>query len=143
MKFEVIGKPQGKGRPRFSNKGNFVKTYTPQKTANYENWIKTCFLNQCKNFNSNYDGAIKVKIEAIYSVPKSYSKKKKAELLDFQMPYLHKPDGDNIAKCVCDALNGIAYKDDSQVSLLFVDKKYGLEDKLIIEIEYMEENKNG
>lgn len=138
MKFEVIGKPQGKGRPRFSSRGNFVKTYTPQKTANYENWIKTCFLNQCKNFDSSYDGAVKVKIEAIYSVPKSYSKKKRAELLDFQMPYLHKPDVDNIAKCVCDALNGIAYKDDSQVSLLFIDKKYGLEDKLIVEIEYMD-----
>ena len=35
-----------------------------------------------------------------------------------------KPDADNIAKAVCDALNGIAYKDDSQVVDLTVRKYY-------------------
>ena len=93
MKFEVIGKIKGKGRPRFSNRGNFVKAYTPSDTINYENWIKSCFLNQCKGkYDSNYEGAVKMKIEAIFAVPKSYSKKKTKELIDFEMPYLHKPD---------------------------------------------------
>lgn len=27
----------------------------------------------------------------------------------------HKPDFDNVTKAVCDALNGIAYSDDSQI----------------------------
>ena len=35
-----------------------------------------------------------------------------------------KPDADNIAKAVCDALNGIACKDDSQVVDLTVRKHY-------------------
>ena len=33
-----------------------------------------------------------------------------------------KPDTDNIAKIVCDALNGVAYHDDKQITSLTVDK---------------------
>ena len=35
---------------------------------------------------------------------------------------IEKPDADNIAKLVLDALNGVAYHDDSQVSALLVVK---------------------
>ena len=40
MQFEVKGKICGKGRPRFVRRGQFVQTYTPDTTANYENLIK-------------------------------------------------------------------------------------------------------
>ena len=36
IRFVIPGEPQGKGRPKFSRQGNFVKTYTPAKTENYE-----------------------------------------------------------------------------------------------------------
>ena len=39
--------------------------------------------------------------------------------------YDKKPDVDNIAKAVLDALNGIAYDDDKQITSLVIDKKYG------------------
>lgn len=48
-----------------------------------------------------------------------------------------KPDADNIAKVVCDALNSIAYKDDKQITCLTVDKVWadnGIE-KVVVEIE--------
>lgn len=35
-----------------------------------------------------------------------------------------KPDWDNIGKIICDALNGIAYADDSQIVLGQMVKKY-------------------
>ena len=35
-----------------------------------------------------------------------------------------KPDLDNIAKAILDSLNGIAYKDDSQIVSLLISKKY-------------------
>ena len=38
-----------------------------------------------------------------------------------------KPDCDNIIKIVCDALNGLAYRDDSQVVAVTCQKKYGVE----------------
>lgn len=35
-----------------------------------------------------------------------------------------KPDCDNVAKMICDALNGLAYKDDAQIVNLNVLKAY-------------------
>ena len=40
LKFTIRGEPKGKGRPKFSRQGNIVRTYTPDTTANYENY--TC-----------------------------------------------------------------------------------------------------
>ena len=45
-----------------------------------------------------------------------------------------KPDADNIGKVVLDALNKVAFKDDNQVSSLFIEKRYS-EDEEKIEIE--------
>ena len=45
--FEIEGKIKGKGRPRFSKFGNFVKAYTPADTASYENLIKLQFRIDC------------------------------------------------------------------------------------------------
>ncbi len=78
--------------------------------------------------------AFKAKIIAVFEPPKSLSKKKKEELL-YQINYTKKPDADNIAKAILDALNGLAYKDDSQVSALLVLKDYGEENKIEVELE--------
>lgn len=131
MKFEILGKPIGKGRPRLGKYG----TYTPPKTANYETLVKWTFANEFKEFKL-MTGPVKAKITAIFAVPKSYSKKKKAEVLE-KMYYTHKPDCDNIAKIILDSLNGLAYVDDSQVSCLLVFKEYGEQEKVIVELEEM------
>lgn len=135
IRFEIIGRPQGKGRPRFRRVGNYVSTYNPKTTQTYENLVKNSVLEQCKDeFDSEYTGAIKVLIQAIFRPNKSTSKKKYKELLN--TPYLHKPDFDNIAKIICDSLNGIAYKDDNQICEATVEKWYGIEDKVIVSLEY-------
>ncbi len=118
-KFEILGKPMGKGRPRLGKYG----TYTPTKTANYETLVKWTFANVFKE-SKPIEGAVKAKITAVFSIPKSYSKKKRIEALT-KVDYTHKPDCDNIAKIILDSLNGLAYKDDSQISCLLVLKDYG------------------
>lgn len=40
--FFVPGQPMGKGRPRHRDK----ITYTPRKTKNYEELVKSCFKNK-------------------------------------------------------------------------------------------------
>lgn len=129
MEFEILGKPMGKGRPRL---GKYC-TYTPTKTANYETLVKYIFSNKFKNFKP-MEGIVKAKIIAEFSVPKSYSKKKKNELLATGS-YTKKPDCDNIAKIILDSLNGLAYKDDSQIAELLVIKKYSEQDRVIVELE--------
>ena len=137
IRFIVNGKPMGKQRPRFARTGKYVRTYTPSKTMTYENEVKLAYLSQVKDKDyKEYLSNIKVSIWAFFRPPKSYSKKKFNELLETE--YLKKPDADNIAKIVCDALNGTAWKDDSQIYNLEVHKYYDEEDKIIVEIEYEE-----
>ena len=63
--------------------------------------------------------------------------KKYKELIDGRFVYLHKPDTDNVAKVILDSLNGLAYKDDNQVSCLLVIKEYAETSKVEVEIEYL------
>ncbi len=56
---------------------------------------------------------------------------------------LGKPDWDNVGKLACDSLNGIAFKDDSQVDTGAVTKRprspYGTQPRIDIYIEYFVE----
>ncbi len=71
-----------------------------------------------------------------YEIPKSYSKKKKKKLMN--QGYPHKPDVDNIAKAILDSLNGIAYKDDAQVTCATIFKKYAEEDFVSVNFTYID-----
>ena len=46
-----------------------------------------------------------------------------------------KPDIDNIAKIILDALNKLAFKDDNQITKLEIEKKYGTEEKIFVKVE--------
>ena len=70
---------------------------------------------------------MRIRIQAIYQIPKSFSKKRTATALDGLIRPQVKPDIDNVVKVVCDALNKIAYKDDTQVVEIAACKLYGVE----------------
>ena len=56
-------------------------------------------------------------------------------------PHITKPDADNLAKCLLDALNGLAYPDDAQITALEVGKFYSDRDFVLVKI-YSEEETN-
>ena len=120
----IPGKIVGKQRPKFSRQGNFVKTYTPEKTVNYENWVKMCWM---QSEQEKLSGNIIAVIVARFIIPQSYSNKKRRELNENPCP--KKPDCDNIAKSILDALNGIAYDDDAQIVDLSVSKVYSADEE--------------
>ena len=123
--FYVHGQPQGKARPRFSKVGKFVKVYTPEKTKTYENQIKEATILAMGPLKP-LETSVAVHLHIFSSVPASYSKKRTADcLLGYERP-TKKPDIDNIAKAFLDAMNGVAYKDDSQIVYLTVTKKYAV-----------------
>ena len=70
------------------------------------------------------DIPLEVHIDASFQIPKSVSKKRHEEMRRGSIRPMKKPDADNIAKSICDALNGEAYADDKQVIRLVVDKWY-------------------
>ena len=78
---------------------------------------------------------ISMTIRADYEIPKSFSKKKQIEALNGILRPTTKPDLDNIAKVVCDALNKVAYHDDNQVIELNVTKFYSKQPKLVIHLK--------
>ena len=118
-RFTIPGKPCGKGRPRFARMGNFVKTYTPKATASYENLVKLSYIGACRQPAYPAGVPLRLSVVAYFEIPKSWSKRRKAETVW----HTSKPDGDNIGKILADSLNGIAWHDDSQVAILHVEKR--------------------
>ena len=96
--------------------------FTPVKTVNYESLVALSYQNaDGVNFE---DAPVSVYILATFPIPKSTSKKKLSDIIREKVFPTKKPDCDNIAKAVCDALNGVAWRDDSQVVELSVAKRY-------------------
>ena len=138
--FTVPGSPQGKMRPRVVKRGNFVQTYTPDKTVNYENLVKLMYGQEAKGRVFDREKSLRVLIVALYDIPQSTSKKR-AELMRIgEIRPTKKPDLDNVAKIICDALNGVAYHDDAQVVDLKVVKYYSDTPCVTVTIEEVEEN---
>ena len=115
VSFVIPGPPKGKGRPRVERHGGFTKTRTPEDTAIYENLVKTVYYQQCRNQKFDSKMALDVRIYAYYPIPESESKRRKGKMLDQDIRPTKKPDFDNVGKIITDALNKIAYHDDSQI----------------------------
>ena len=111
--FEVWGKVRGKGRPRFTRGGH---AYTPKATRDYEAAIREAYMNASRKPREPFSGPIGVSIMTYRQLPKSTPKSV------FSEPDTHKPDIDNVAKIVLDALNGVAWEDDAKVVSLTVSK---------------------
>ena len=77
----------------------------------------------------------KEKIEAYFEPPKSTSKKQTEQMLENKISPTKKPDIDNIIKIVLDALNKMAFRDDSQVTKIEVEKIYGPVEKIKVKID--------
>lgn len=129
VQFTIDGKPQGKGRPRLS----YGRIKTPEQTVMYENYIKLLYRSSIKTY---FEGPIKLIINAYYPIAKSDSKKKKEQKLSGEIrPYNIKPDIDNVVKVICDALNEIAYKDDTQIVELGTSKYFSDKPRVEVTIE--------
>lgn len=113
VKFTVFGEPRGKGRPRFSTQTS--RAFTPKQTVNYETLVHTEYMVQCKGFRFPDDAMLDLRILAYYSIPKSGSKKVKEQKSTNIIRPTKKPDMDNVVKMIADALNQVAYKDDTQI----------------------------
>ena len=133
LQFTISGKPTAKGRPRLSGYG----AYTPKKTADYERQIRAAYAARCAGRRFPPGTPITARFTAYFSVPDSCSKRDKARLPG--LPYTKKPDFDNLAKIVCDALNGIAYDDDSRIYLSTTEKRYAPDGVARMEVVFTDE----
>lgn len=117
ISFLIYGEPKGKARPRVTRYG----TYTPESTRKYEALVRKSWQESgAEPFPD--DATLYCTIHAHFAIPNSYTKKRKRELAF--APHTKKPDCDNVAKAVLDALNGLAFHDDSAIAKLVVEKTY-------------------
>ena len=123
----IPGEPIAKQRPKFfpiKTKSGFIihKAVTPKKTVNYETQIKERFAAEFPGFTP-LRCPLCLSMWAFFSIPKSASKKKQRLMNDGEIRPTKRPDFDNILKTI-DALEGLAFANDSQIVDATVQKFY-------------------
>ena len=131
----IDGDPIGKGRPRVTSRGSFAHAYTPTKTKNYEKLIQNTYLSNY-TYEDILEGPVEANLIAYFPIPETTSKKKKELLLRNYEKHTKKPDIDNVVKSVFDALNNLAFTDDSNIISLTAKKLYS--DKPRVELHLKE-----
>ena len=110
MHFIIETNPVPKARPRVTCRG----TYTPKRTKDAMEKIKEVIEEHPDCPDKPLSGPVSVIMTFYVPMPKSWSKKKRGEML--AEPVAKKQfDIDNLEKTVYDALNGILWEDDGQI----------------------------
>jgi Holliday junction resolvase RusA-like endonuclease len=130
--FEVPGEPVGKGRHRtVARRGAGGKTFlaniTPEKTVRYESDVAV-FAAQAMAGRPLLQGPLWMHLTAFYARPKSHPKHNPPQWVT------KKPDASNVLKAVEDALNGVAYRDDSQLADARVLKRWSERPRIVVSI---------
>ena len=114
----------------------------PKSAAHETSLIKAAFIDKFPNHKPIEDKPVNVEILACFDLPESYPKRVKEELEEKGfLPHLKKPDWDNVGKTVSDALNGLAWDDDSLIAKACVSKVYANKGaQLIVNIKWSDEN---
>ena len=129
--FRADVEPRGQGRPRFRSipvtqggkKIQMVHTYKKTDDKAYEKAILNAYLYTYRGIKP-MEGPLAVEIKAWMPIPSSATRREKASMMSGEIAPTKKPDIDNIAKSVLDALNGTAWNDDKQVCSPNVSKQY-------------------
>ena len=126
LNFTVPGKVVAKQSARFCKMGTFIKSYQPSIVVNYANWVKQKFIEKYPSHNPDFfrGAMLQIKIVAYFEIPKSKPAKFQCAALNGYLRPTIKPDTDNIAKNIKDALNKIAFPDDSQIVEEIIEKRY-------------------
>ena len=121
--FKVEGNPVGKQRARYAKRGNFIQTYTPEKTRSYETLIKES-AKQAMGSTEPLETPVTLYLYIRVPTPKSCTKKRLEAIQNGSEKPIKKPDASNILKSAEDGMNGVVYKDDSQIVNIHVTKVY-------------------
>ena len=133
--FHVPGKPVPKARPRVTKKGY---AYTPRTTQVFEQAVKLAWRKSRATHPFPEGVPLSMEITFNFAPPKSWSKKRRAEVIEKGMCPTCRPDLDNLMKGVADALNGLAYKDDGQIVAAVIRKKYARKAHTRVVLEELE-----
>lgn len=120
--FFVTGSPKGQPRPRATRRGNHAGVYDPGTADAWKSAIRCDWKALGEDL---FATPVKVELRFIFTRPKSHLNKHGEPKLSAPKHHIQKPDVDNLAKAVLDALTDAgAWRDDNQVSHLSVRKAW-------------------
>lgn len=126
----IDGDPVAKGRPRVTRAGI---AFTPAKTRAFEAHARMA-AQIAMDGRDPIEGPVAVVVVAVMPIPMSYSRKKAEAALAGATRPAKRPDIENVAKAAFDALNGIVYRDDSQIVEMVARKVYGLRPRVEVTV---------
>jgi len=130
--FSVPGDPVPQPRPRVSTRGGFARAYVPAKHPVHKYRAAVAAAAVDAGATPTDEAPLTVILDLVFARPASHLTKKG---LRKGAPLLPRFDVDNCAKAALDALNGVAWADDSQVARLVVEKSYGTEARTTVRIQ--------
>jgi len=131
LTFSVPGNPVPQPRARVSTRGGFARAYTPadHPIHAYRAAIAAAAIEA--GATPTDSAPITLIVDLVWTRPKSHFRKSG---LKPDAPRLPRPDCSNCLKGIEDALNGIAWVDDTQVGRVVVEKSYGDEPRTVVRI---------
>ena len=132
ISFTVPGDPVAQPRPQISTRGGFARAFVPRVHPIYvyrdaiQLAAKVAMAGQAP-----ITGPVSLRVWFCIARPKSHSKARRAD-----HNHTQKPDASNMLKGLEDALNGICWVDDSQITEVWVSKRWTeIEPRTIVEIK--------
>jgi Holliday junction resolvase RusA-like endonuclease len=126
LETRVFGLPIAQGRPRaFKTRAGQVRVYDPANARDWKRTVQAQVLTQKPS--QPVDGPLKMTLQFILPRPRSLPKR---DLFPER-----RPDLSNMLKAIEDALNGVVFRDDSQIVRMELAKDYGPAPGVVIRVE--------
>ena len=130
FQFVVHGDPIPQKQTRFTTVGGFPRTYDPSKKDKERiQWQIRPFAPE-----KPLDGPVELTIVFFLPIPKHVSKSLRLQMINRVILPDKKPDEDNLAYLITNALKEIVYDDDKRVCAKHVYKFYGSDPKTVIRV---------
>ena len=111
------------------------QTYTPDKIKEYEKLVRERFLEETQNSRFAEDALLEIHITVLAKMPKGATPEEQARMFNGRANNAKTPDLNKITKIVCEALEGVAYKDTVQITKVSAIKAWSVYPSVWVTIE--------
>ena len=129
--FTVAGDPVPQPRARITTRGKFAHAYTPASHAIHGYRAAIAHAARMAGATPTDAAPLTLIVDLVFARPKSHFRKSG---LRKDAPRLPRADCSNCLKGIEDALNGVAWVDDTQVGKVIVEKTYGTEARTTVRV---------
>ena len=130
--FEIPIEPRAQKRDRIGTFGGHGRSYKSKEQSQYEG--KVAALIAQHRPERPLEGALELQVICYLPIPVSKSKKWKAQAIDYTIRPNTKPDCSNLLKNIEDIMNGVFYRDDSQIVKAIISKYYHINPRWYIKL---------